>query len=51
MNRILLAHGGGGSLTQELVQQMFVPAFKMRSLDDAAVLGVDRVRLAFTTDS
>lgn len=51
MNRILLAHGGGGSLTQELIQRLFVPAFGMKSLDDAAVLGIDRVRLAFTTDS
>jgi hydrogenase expression/formation protein HypE len=50
-NRILLAHGGGGSLTQELIQKMFVPAFQMPALDDAAVLSVDRLRLAFTTDS
>lgn len=51
MNRILLAHGGGGALTQELVQRLMVPAFGLRSLDDAAVLPIDRVRLAFTTDS
>ncbi len=54
--RILLGHGGGGRLTRELVERVFVPAFRneaLAALHDSAVL--DRPpgggRLAFTTDS
>lgn len=53
-DRILLAHGGGGALTHELITQLIVPAFdnpRLRTLDDAAVLAIDRARVAFTTDS
>jgi hypothetical protein len=36
--RILLAHGGGGSLTRELIEQVIVPALgeAPRFLQDAA---------------
>ncbi len=52
--RILLAHGGGGRLTRELVERVFLPAFRndaLAPLHDAAVLERPPGRLAFTTDS
>jgi hydrogenase expression/formation protein HypE len=51
---VLLAHGGGGTLMHQLIEQMFVPAFRNPFLDarhDGAVLAPDGVRLAFTTDA
>jgi hydrogenase expression/formation protein HypE len=51
---IVLAHGGGGRLMHQLIEQVFMPAFGNPALDarhDAAVLQVGGVRLAFTTDS
>ncbi|MBC8263843.1 MAG: hydrogenase expression/formation protein HypE [Anaerolineales bacterium] len=51
---ILLAHGGGGRLTQMLIERMFLPAFHnpaLEALHDGAVLEVEGLRLAFTTDS
>lgn len=51
---ILLAHGGGGRLTQQLLETIFYPAFANQTLDtrhDGAVLNLDGKRLAFTTDS
>ncbi len=51
--RILLAHGGGGRLTRDLVEQLFVPAFRndaLAALHDSAVLARPDGRLAFTTD-
>ena len=52
---IQIAHGGGGWLTQELIDQVFGPAFANRFLDmrhDGALLEVPHgARLAFTTDS
>jgi Hydrogenase maturation factor len=32
-NRILLAHGGGGRLTNQLVESVFLPAFSNSALD------------------
>lgn len=52
--RILLAHGGGGRLTQELIESLLLPAFANAPLDerhDGAVMNVNGQRLAFTTDS
>jgi hydrogenase expression/formation protein HypE len=52
--RVLLAHGGGGKLTHQLIEKMFLPSFKSRLLDarhDGAVVDIDAARLAFTTDS
>jgi hydrogenase expression/formation protein HypE len=52
--RIQLAHGGGGRLTQQLINEIFRPAFSNPALDaqhDGALLEVNGVRLAFTTDS
>ncbi len=52
---IQLAHGGGGRLTQQLIDTVFRPAFWNTTLatqHDGAVLEIPAgVRLAFTTDS
>jgi len=51
---ITLGHGGGGSLSAELVEHLFAPAFRNPALDDlgdAAVLEVPPGRLAMSTDS
>lgn len=52
--QVLLAHGGGGRLTQELLDQLFLPAFNnplLQQRHDGAVIQVGGQRLAFTTDS
>jgi hydrogenase expression/formation protein HypE len=52
--RILLGHGSGGKLMDRLIRDSFVPALDneiIRRLGDAAVLDVQGVTLAFTTDS
>ncbi|HSG01945.1 MAG TPA: hydrogenase expression/formation protein HypE, partial [Vicinamibacterales bacterium] len=52
--QVLLAHGGGGQLTNHLIEKMFVPAFSNAALDerhDGAHLDLGSVQLAFTTDS
>ncbi|OZC33118.1 hydrogenase expression/formation protein HypE [Gordonia polyisoprenivorans] len=51
--RIVLGHGGGGILSEELIENLFVPAFGGRhgAARDSAVLPVDGGRIAFTTDS
>jgi len=53
-SRILLGHGGGGKLTQSLIDTIFTPAFANPFLDarhDGAVLELGGHRVAFTTDS
>jgi hydrogenase expression/formation protein HypE len=53
-DRILLAHGGGGSLTRELITKVFQPEFDnpvLHPLDDGAVLVMALKGYAFTTDS
>ncbi len=52
--RVLLAHGGGGRLSQHLIEKMLYPSFENRLLEplhDGAILSLDGARLAFTTDS
>jgi hydrogenase expression/formation protein HypE len=52
--KILLGHGSGGRLSEALIRDVFLPALKnpvLAQLDDQAVVGVDGLRLAFTTDS
>jgi hydrogenase expression/formation protein HypE len=51
--QILLAHGGGGRLMHQLIEQMFVPVFGSpdRVQHDAATLALSGQRIAFTTDS
>lgn len=52
---VLLAHGGGGRLTQELVRSTFLPAFRnpaLELLSDSAVLdALPAGRPALTTDA
>lgn len=51
---VLLGHGGGGQLTQQLLEQIFLPAFQNPALDarhDGAAVLMGGVRLAFSTDS
>jgi hydrogenase expression/formation protein HypE len=53
-DRIVLAHGGGGRLTHELIEKIFIPAFSNAALEqrhDGAIVAVNGSRLAFTTDS
>src|ERR1700733_6533925 len=52
--QIVLGHGSGGKLTADLVDQIFLPAFRnpiLDKLDDQAVVTIGGARLAFTTDS
>lgn len=51
---VTLAHGGGGRLTQDLIDRIFLPAFGRSGLGqrhDGAVLPPAPGRLALTTDS
>jgi hydrogenase expression/formation protein HypE len=58
-DRIALAHGGGGRLTQRLIERVFLPAFAnplLQTRHDGAVFQVPGARaplprLAFTTDA
>ena len=52
--QILLAHGGGGRLTRDLIEKELLPALRnpaLEQLADGAVLDVPAGRFAFTTDS
>jgi len=51
---IVMGHGGGGKLGNELVEHLFLPAFRnpaLEDLGDAAVLDVGSGRIAISTDS
>jgi hydrogenase expression/formation protein HypE len=51
---VLLGHGSGGTLSADLIRNLFLPLFgnpTLNRLEDQAVLPVGGVRLAFTTDS
>jgi hydrogenase expression/formation protein HypE len=53
-DRVLLAHGGGGQLTEELIRKHILPSFDnetLAELGDSAKLNVDSNSLCFTTDS
>ena len=52
--RLVLAHGGGGRLTRDLVRDCFLPHLndpELARLTDSALLDLPSARLAFTTDS
>jgi len=52
--RVLLAHGGGGRLTQNLIERMLLPSFDnpfLAPLHDGALLTLGDQRLALSTDS
>ncbi|HSZ17765.1 MAG TPA: hydrogenase expression/formation protein HypE [Terracidiphilus sp.] len=51
---IVMGHGGGGKLGNELVEHLFLPAFRnpaLENLGDAAVLDLGSGKLAMSTDS
>lgn len=55
---VVMGHGGGGKLSSELVEHLFLPAFtrgiadaELSELGDCAVLEVGGAKLAFSTDS
>ncbi|MGL6280175.1 MAG: hydrogenase expression/formation protein HypE, partial [Gaiella sp.] len=54
-DRIVIGHGGGGALSAELVEHLFLPAFGAAARNatptDAAVLDLPGGRLAFSTDT
>ena len=53
-DHILLAHGNGGKLTSELIENCFLPYFQdplLHQLNDQAIFGLEGPRVAFTTDS
>jgi hydrogenase expression/formation protein HypE len=52
--QVLLGHGSGGRLSADLVRSLFLPRLGDEALDrltDAAVVEVDGMRIAFTTDA
>ncbi|MFZ2323706.1 MAG: hydrogenase expression/formation protein HypE [Ignavibacteriaceae bacterium] len=52
--KVTLAHGGGGTLSQKLIQKMFLPQFDNPLLNlqhDGAIFEVNGNKLAFSTDS
>ncbi|MEN8119205.1 MAG: hydrogenase expression/formation protein HypE [Bacteroidota bacterium] len=51
---VLLAHGGGGKLSNQLISRMFFPQFKNDLLNpahDGAVFDIPKGKMAFSTDS
>jgi hydrogenase expression/formation protein HypE len=51
---IVMGHGGGGQMSGELIEHLFVPAFSnplLAGLTDSAVVTMGGARLAFSTDS
>lgn len=54
INRILLAHGGGGRLTEQLIRRNILPKFEnsiLSQLGDSSKLTLNSKSLYFTTDS
>ena len=51
---VVMGHGGGGAMSAELVDHVFLPSFSdplLDTLTDSAVLDVAGGRIAFSTDS
>jgi len=51
---VLLAHGGGGKLSHQMIQEVFISQFKnslLNTLHDGAMFTLDGTRCAFSTDS
>lgn len=51
---VVLPHGSGGKLSQQLIQKMILPSFKnelLQPLHDGAIFSIGNTRLAFSTDS
>ena len=52
--QIVMGHGGGGKLSADLVEHLFLPAFQsdaLAALADGAQISIGGQRLAFSTDS
>ncbi|MEI6140319.1 MAG: hydrogenase expression/formation protein HypE [Mariniphaga sp.] len=53
-DKILLSHGNGGRLMQELIADLFLKNFGNKRIEDqsdSAILSIDSHEIAFTTDS
>ena len=53
-DKILLGHGSGGKLSFSLIKKLFLSNFNnpyLERLDDSAVLNIEGLKLAYTTDS
>jgi len=53
-DRILLSHGSGGKLSYNLTKNLFLSNFNnpyLERLDDSALLNIEGLKLAYTTDS
>jgi hydrogenase expression/formation protein HypE len=51
---IVMGHGGGGAMSAELIEHLFLPAFGSAAdagMGDSAIIVVGSQRLAFSTDS
>jgi hydrogenase expression/formation protein HypE len=51
---VVMGHGGGGAMSGELIEHLFLPAYGSASsggLSDSAVVPVGGARIAFSTDS
>lgn len=51
---IVMGHGGGGKLSAELIEHLFLPAFRndaLANLGDASIVPLASERLAISTDS
>ncbi|MGP4081421.1 hydrogenase expression/formation protein HypE [Pseudalkalibacillus sp. R45] len=54
MKTILLSHGDGGTLTHELIEELFMSTFgdqELQKQEDAAILNIAADHLAFSTDT
>ena len=52
--KITLAHGAGGQLSQELMKEVILPVFDnpiLNLLHDGAIINLNNPKIAFTTDS
>jgi len=53
-DRISLSHGSGGKLSFNLIKKLVLPNFNnpyLKRLDDGAILNIEGLKLAYTTDS
>jgi hydrogenase expression/formation protein HypE len=51
---VVLGHGSGGKLSQQLIQKIILPHFKnelLEPLHDGAIFSINNARLAYSTDS
>ncbi|GAB91403.1 NiFe-hydrogenase maturation protein HypE [Gordonia rhizosphera NBRC 16068] len=51
---VVMGHGGGGAMSQQLIEHLFLPSFGAAAdanMGDSAVLDLGGLRLAFSTDS